>query len=87
MANNRVDIDLKEQQIQNIENANFVLLSLYREYSIKLLNGHLSKEDCISKMKQIKKDIKYLDKQELISKVKYVYIPILKQLTQGNEDE
>lgn len=77
MANKRVDIISNEKQIQTLEDAHFVLLSLYREHSIKLLQNNSSKEDCITKMQQIKKDIKELSENELINKAKQIYLPLL----------
>ena len=64
MAYTRLDMIANENEIQNIEDAHFVLLSLYREYSVRLLKNASAKEDCITKMRQIKKDMRYLDKQE-----------------------
>ena len=81
MAYTRLDMISNENEIQNIEDAHFVLLSLYREYSVRLLKNASAKEDCITKMRQIKKDMRYLDKQELLNKVRNIYIPLIKSMT------
>ncbi len=81
MAYTRLDMIANENEIQNIEDAHFVLLSLYREYSVRLLKNASAKEDCITKMRQIKKDMRYLDKQELLNKVRNIYIPLIKSMT------
>ena len=80
MAYTRLDMIANENEIQNIEDAHFVLLSLYREYSVRLLKNASAKEDCITKMRQIKKDMRYLDKQELLNKVRNIYIPLIKSM-------
>ncbi len=80
MAYTRLDMISNENEIQNIEDAHFVLLSLYREYSVRLLKNASAKEDCITKMRQIKKDMRYLDKQELLNKVRNIYIPLIKSM-------
>ena len=80
MANNRMDLMQNKHKVQNIEDAHFVLLLLYREYSIRLLQNAATKEDCIIKMQQIKKDITELSPQELISKAEQIYLPLLGKL-------
>lgn len=80
MADNRMDIMLNKHKVQNIEDAHFVLLLLYREYSIRLLQDTATKEDCIIKMKQIKKDITELSENELITKAEQIYLPLLGKL-------
>ncbi len=80
MANNRMDLMQNKHKVQNIEDAHFVLLLLYREYSIRLLQDAATKEDCIIKMQQIKKDITELSPQELISKAEQIYLPLLGKL-------
>ena len=80
MANNRMDLMQNKHKVQNIEDAHFVLLLLYREYSIRLLQDEATKEDCIIKMQQIKKDITELSPQELILKAEQIYLPLLGKL-------
>ncbi len=77
-----MDINIIEQEISNTAEANFVLLSLYREYSIIMLNDENKKEECRRKMQQIKKDIRYLSEKELINKVKNIYLPLLQKFLQ-----
>ncbi len=62
--------------VQNIETANFIMLSLYREYAKFVMQG---KNVDISKkrMRQINSDLLYLDKPQLIMKVRDVYAPLL----------
>ncbi len=69
-----------KHKVQNIEDAHFVLLLLYREYSIRLLQDATTKDDCIIKMQQIKKDITELSAQELILKAEQIYLPLLSKL-------
>ena len=77
-----MDITKQEQEIAEIEMANFVLLSLYRNYSLQMMNNSSLKDECITKMRQIKHDLRYLSRKELISKVKTIYKPLLHN--QGN---
>lgn len=69
-----------EKEIADIETANFVLLSLYREYSVRLLNNPSAKDDCITKMRQIKHDLRHLTKKELLVKVEQLYKPVLQKM-------
>lgn len=61
-----------------IEQANFVMLSLYREYSKRLLqnryNIYYEKQ-----MQRIRHDMMYLDKAQMVAKVRQVYVPLLKE--------
>lgn len=61
-----------------IEQANFVMLSLYREYSKRLLqnryNIYYEKQ-----MQRIRHDMMYLDKAQMVVKVRQVYVPLLKE--------
>lgn len=77
-----MDITKQEQEIADIEMANFVLLSLYRNYSLQMMNNSSLKDEYITKMRQIKHDLRYLSRKELISKVKTIYKPLLHN--QGN---
>ena len=69
-----------EKRLSNIENAHFVMLSLYREYSIMMLNNYYKKETCIARMRQIKNDLKYLTKDQLLAKAENIYKPILQKM-------
>lgn len=80
MENSRMVIKEYEKKLSNIENAHFVMLSLYREYSVMMLNNPYKKENCIARMRQIKNDLKHLTRDELLSKVELVYKPILQKV-------
>jgi len=80
MENSRMVIKEYEKKLSNIENAHFVMLSLYREYSVMMLNNPYKKETCIARMRQIKNDLKHLTRDELLSKVELVYKPILQKV-------
>ncbi len=75
-----MEISLSEDEIDDVAKANFILLSLYREYSIIMLNDESQKVDCCCKMQQIKKDIRYLSEKELLEKAKKIYLPILREV-------
>ncbi len=68
-----------ENLVEDIENANFVMLSLYREYSKILLQGK-DKEYCKKQMQLITHDMLYLDKPQLILKVREIYVPLLQNM-------
>lgn len=70
----------QEKEIAHIEAANFVLLSLYREYSLLSLRKPLLKESCMRKMRQIKHDLRYLPQKELLIKVEKLYKPLLRKI-------
>lgn len=83
MENSRDNIaeDIKQlDQDAKMEEIYYVLLSLCREYSLAMMDGKISKDDCFDKLKQIKTDMKQLDKQELINKTNSLYYPTLKNL-------
>lgn len=67
-----------------MEQAYYILLSLCREYSLKMINNIITKEECFAKIKQIREDIKQLDKQELIRKTNKLYRPMLQMLKDDN---
>lgn len=79
MVNNQENVEEFEYD-KEIEQAYYVLLSLCREYSIKMTNNIISKEECFAEIKQIREDIKQLDKQELIRKTNSFYRPLLQML-------
>ena len=68
-----------ENMVETIENANFIMLSLYREYSKILLKGK-DKEYCKKQMQLINHDMLYLDKPKLLLKVQKIYLPLLGNL-------
>ena len=67
-----------------MEQAYYILLLLCREYSLKMINNIITKEECFAKIKQIREDIKQLDKQELIRKTNKLYRPMLQMLKDDN---
>lgn len=77
--------DENELAVQ-IEQANFIMLSLYREYSKLLLqnkyNVYYEKQ-----MQLIKHDMMYLDKRQMVNKAQQVYVPILKEMTDKQQDK
>ncbi len=79
------DINQLEQDAK-MEDIYYILLSLCREYSLEMMNGSITQEDCYSKLKMIKNDMKQLDKQELMNKTKQIYQPILKKLKKKHYD-
>ena len=80
MVNRGVAVEENEKEIADVAAANFVLLSLYREYSLILLNNPAAKDDCIAKMRQIKHDLRHLTKKELLVKVQKLYKPLLQKM-------
>lgn len=83
MENHRVAVKEAEQEIRDIEMAHYVLLSLYREYSVRFLNDLKNKDDYASKMRRIKQDMRYLTSKELIAKTNQLYLPILKNMMEN----
>lgn len=83
MENNREVIKELEHN-DEMEQAYYILLSLCREYSLKMINNIITKEECYAKIKQIREDIKQLDKQELIRKTNKLYRPMLQMLKDDN---
>ena len=80
MVNSRMAVIESEKQIAEVEMAHFIMLSLYREYSKLMLDNPSDKEKYLSKMRQIKHDLKHLLRSELITKANDLYKPILKKL-------
>ena len=74
-----------EQEIKDIEMAHFIMLSLYREYSKCLLKYPQQKNEYITKMRQIKQDLRHLTRQELINKAQTLYLKTLKNMENINE--
>lgn len=71
-------LSTQDELAVQIEQANFVMLSLYREYSKRLLqnryNIYYEKQ-----MQRIRHDMMYLDKAQMVTKVRQVYVPLLKE--------
>ncbi len=71
-------LSTQDELAVQIEQANFVMLSLYREYSKRLLqnryNIYYEKQ-----MQRIRHDMMYLDKAQMVAKVRQVYVPLLKE--------
>ena len=83
MADYRDDIAamIKEEDHDiELEHAYFVMLSLYREYSIEMLQNLAPKQECLAKMRAIKEDMKHLEHPQLLNKVEKLYTPLLKQM-------
>ena len=75
-----MDIKNNKSDVVNLENAHYIMLSLYREYSICMLNNAAKKDEFAAKMRQIKNDMKYLNNDELIEKTNKFYKKILQSL-------
>ncbi len=87
MVDGRMDIKKAKNNVANIENdianiemAHYIMLSLYREYSVLMMKNSSGKEEYITKMRQIKNDIKYLNKVELVEKANKFYKKILQNM-------
>ena len=87
MVDGRMDIKKAKNNVANIENdianiemAHYIMLSLYREYSVLMMKNSSEKEEYITKMRQIKNDIKYLNKVELVEKANKFYKKILQNM-------
>ena len=66
MEDYRMAVIHDKDEIAKSEMANFILLSLYREYSKALLNNPINKNVYINKMKQIKLKMKKIMKDYII---------------------
>ena len=75
-----MDIKNNKTDIGNLEIAHYIMLSLYREYSILMMKNASNKDEYVAKMRQIKNDIKYLNKVELIEKSDKFYKKILQNM-------
>lgn len=75
-----MDIKSHKTDLVNIEMAHYIMLSLYREYSIFVMKNVENKDEYITKMRQIKNDMKYLNKAELIEKSNKFYKRILQNI-------
>ena len=70
------------QRDEEMEQVYYVMLSLCREYSIDMMQNPDHKEECLQKLRQIKNDMKYLERTALVKKVNTYYLPLLKQMSQ-----
>lgn len=68
----------------DFEQAHYIILSLYRAYSVGLLKNPAQKETYITAMRQIKKDLQNLSEDELIAKAVRTYQPVLQKLKTGD---
>lgn len=76
-----------EQEINNIENANFVILTLIRELTtLAQTKDEKQAENYKQQITQLQKDLKHLNNPQVFAKVKNIYIPYLKKLTETNND-
>lgn len=85
MENHRDNIEQLNRDFQ-LEEVYYILLSLCREYSIEMTQGHITKEDCFAKIRQIKNDMKQLDRQALINKTDILYQPMLQAMEKKHYD-
>ena len=81
MVDSGMDLNNDKESVANIEIAHYIMLSLYREYSIQMLNNPNKKSEYVPLMRQIKNDIKYLSKVELVEKADKFYKKILQKKT------
>ncbi len=69
----------------SIDSANFVLLSLIRElYNLAEQSTPIEAKEYKKQIKQIQTELKYLEKKQLIQKIKNYYAPYLKKLQEQN---
>lgn len=72
----------KDKEI-SIETANFIILSLYREFSKTILSNTASEDEksfCLKQMSILRKDMLMIDKDQIINKAKTYYGPLLKKI-------
>jgi hypothetical protein len=80
MVDSGMDLTKGKESLANAEIAHYIMLSLYREYSILMLNNPDKKSEYVTKMRQIKNDMKYLSKDEIIEKAENFYKKILQNM-------
>ena len=85
MENHRDDIAQLNRDFE-LEEAYYILLSLCREYSIEMTKGYITKEECFAKLKQIRNDMKQLERQALINKTDTLYQPMLQAMEKKHYD-
>ncbi len=67
----------------SIETANFIILSLYREFSKTILSNTANEDEksfCRKQMSILRKDMLMIDKDQIINKAKTYYGPLLKKI-------
>lgn len=79
METHRDDTDFLKHD-EEMRQAYYILLALCREYSIEMSENKDLKNEYLQKIRQIKNDMKCLEKSELIYKVNSLYLPLLKQM-------
>ena len=80
MVDSGMDLTKGKESLANAEIVHYIMLSLYREYSILMLNNPDKKSEYVTKMRQIKNDMKYLSKDEIIEKAENFYKKILQNM-------
>lgn len=73
--------------VEKIEQANFVILTLLRKLYVLAQNKNDKPAEYQQQMAQLQKDLKHLGQTAIIEKVNKVYIPYLQQLTEGEKHE
>lgn len=73
--------------VEKIEQANFVILTLLRKLYVLAQNKSDKPAEYQQQMAQLQKDLKHLGQTAIIEKVNKVYIPYLQQLTEGEKHE
>lgn len=74
-------------EIENIEQANFVILTLLRKLYALSQTDTKHQAQYQQKIQQLQKDLKHINQPNMIEKVNRVYIPYLQQLSDGASDE
>ncbi len=66
---------------EDIEQAKYVVLTLIRKlYALSEKCDDNDRSDYNKKIKQLQKDLKFVDKSVILEKIKNVYVPYLQQL-------
>lgn len=75
-----------EQRIDNIENANFIILNLIQKLSVLSQNcDKITAQTYKQQILQLQKDLKHLDNPQIFAKVQNTYMPYLKQLLETDK--
>ena len=75
-----------EQRIDNIENANFIILNLIQKLSVLSQNcDETTAQTYKQQILQLQKDLKHLDNPQIFAKVQNAYMPYLKQLLETDK--
>lgn len=70
----------------SLETANFIILSLYREFSKTILSDAASEDEksfCRKQMNVLRKDMLMIEKDQIINKAKTYYGPLLKKIMEN----